>query len=221
MRESTFSVESVSKEFNRRVIFEDISFSLSRGESLAVTGRNGSGKSTLAKILCGLLTPTKGKISLFVNEKEIPAADIHRHIGLVSPYITMYDEFSGMENLLVFAHIRNLGSAADGDPERLLRQFGIYERRNDEVRTYSSGMKQRLKYAAAMLHRPEILILDEPTANLDEEGAATVRDLMRTQTRVGILIIATNDAKDLKFAEHNIDLNKSNGVVSKSGGVLP
>lgn len=216
MKESTFSIESVSKEFNRRVIFKDISFSLSRGDSLAVTGRNGSGKSTLAKILCGLLTPTKGKISLYMNEKEIPAADIHRHIGLVSPYITMYDEFSGMENLLVFAHIRNLGSAADGDPERLLRQFGIYERRNDEVRTYSSGMKQRLKYAAAMLHHPEILILDEPTANLDEEGAATVHKLMRAQTGVGILIIATNDAKDLKFAVHNIDLNKVNAVASKS-----
>ncbi len=212
MKQITLSIESISKEFNRRIIFENISFSLSQKDSLAITGRNGSGKSTLAKILCGLLTPTKGKISLSMNEKEIPAADIHRHIGLVSPYITMYDEFSGMENLLVFAHIRNLGSAADGDPERLLRQFGIYERRNDEVRTYSSGMKQRLKYAAAMLHHPEILILDEPTANLDEEGAATVHKLMRVQTGVGILIIATNDAKDLKFAVHNIDLNKVNSV---------
>lgn len=220
MKGITFSIESVSKEFNRRIIFENISFSLSQQNSLAITGRNGSGKSTLAKILCGLLAPTKGKISLFKNEKEIPAADIHRHVGLVSPYITMYDEFSGMENLLVFAHIRNLGSTADGDPERLLRQFGIYERRNDEVRTYSSGMKQRLKYAAALLHHPEILILDEPTANLDEEGAATVHKLMRTQTGVGILIIATNDAKDLKFAESNIDLNKTNDVLSKSGGVL-
>jgi heme exporter protein A len=217
MKQITFSIESVSKEFNRRIIFENISFSLSQQDSLAITGRNGSGKSTLAKILCGLLTPTKGKISLFMNEKEIPGADIHRHIGLVSPYINMYDEFSGMENLLVFAHIRNLGSAAGGEPERLLRQFGIYERRNDEVRTYSSGMKQRLKYAAAMLHHPEILILDEPIANLDEEGAATVHNLMRAQTGVGILIIATNDAKDLKFAEHNIDLNRVNAVASKPG----
>ena len=215
MNESSFSVESVAKEFNRRVIFEGISFSLSRGESLAVTGRNGSGKSTLAKILCGLLTPTKGKIRLFLNEKEIPTADIHRHIGLVSPYITMYEEFSGLENLLTFAHIRNLGSAADGEPERLLRQFGIYDRRNDEVRTYSSGMKQRLKYAAAMLHHPEILILDEPTANLDEEGATTVRTLMRKQPGAGILIIATNDAKDLKFAKRNIDLNKMSAGTSR------
>ena len=119
MSESMFSVDSVSKEFNRRVIFEGISFSLSRGESLSVTGRNGSGKSTLAKILCGLLTPTKGRISLAMDKKEIPAADIHRNIGLVSPYINMYDEFSGLENLQAFAHIRNLGPEADGEPERL------------------------------------------------------------------------------------------------------
>ena len=208
MSQITFSIEGVSKEFNRRSIFENISFSLSQKNSLAITGRNGSGKSTLAKILCGLLTPTRGTLSLSVEEKVIPALDIHRHIGLVSPYINMYDEFSGIENLIVFAHIRNLGSGADGEPERLLRQFGIYERRNDEVRTYSSGMKQRLKYAAAMLHHPEILILDEPTANLDDEGAATVRSLMRAHVKAGILIIATNDAKDLKFAKRTIDLNE-------------
>ena len=76
----------------------------------------------------------------------------------------------------MFARIRGLRSNLIQDSERLLKKFGIYERRNDEVRTYSSGMKQRLKYAAALLHTPEILVLDEPTANLDEEGIGVVRE---------------------------------------------
>jgi heme exporter protein A len=207
MKACAFSIESISKEFNRRVIFEGLSFSLSQTQSLAITGRNGSGKSTLAKILCGLLSPTKGMVMFSIENKEVPALELHQHVGLVSPYINMYDEFSGIENLSVFGHIRNLRNASEGESERLLRQFGIFERRNDDVRTYSAGMKQRLKYAAALIHQPEILILDEPTANLDEEGIATVRSVMRAQTESGILIIATNDAEDLAFAGGRIDLN--------------
>ncbi len=126
---------------------------------------------------------------------------MYQHVGFVSPYITMYEEFSGLENLTVFSRIRNLRNGSEEDPEKLLKTFGIYERRNDEVRTYSSGMKQRLKYAAALLHRPEILVLDEPTANLDEEGIGVVRNTMQAQTESGILIIATNDKEDLEFAK--------------------
>ena len=212
MMRSEFTGESISKEFNRRVIFEGISFSLSDGQSLAITGRNGSGKSTLAKILCGLLAHSKGKIVCSIAGKEILPSEIYQHVGLVSPYLNMYDEFSGSENLHVFHNIRNLRNTSHERVEQLLRQFGIYERRNDEVRTYSSGMKQRLKYAAALIHHPEILILDEPSANLDEEGVATVRGVMRAQCEYGILIIATNDAEDLGYVERKIDLDKVNDV---------
>ena len=203
----TLTVESLSKEFNRRVVFADISFILAERGSLAVTGKNGSGKSTLAKILCGLLSASKGTVTYSVAGKQIDPALIFRHVGLVSPYISMYDEFSGLENLSLYSEIRNLSGDSVADQERLLKQFGIFERRHSEVRTYSSGMKQRLKYAAALLHQPPVLILDEPTANLDEEGAATVRALMRTQAEQGILIIATNDKDDLSFAQRVIDLN--------------
>jgi heme exporter protein A len=220
MKACAFSIESISKEFSRRVIFEDLSFLLSQTQSLAITGRNGSGKSTLAKILCGLLSPTKGKVMFAIENKEVPALELHQHVGFVSPYINMYDEFSGIENLSVFGHIRNLRNASSGESEHLLRQFGIFERRNDDVRTYSSGMKQRLKYAAALIHHPEILILDEPTANLDEEGIASVRSVMRAQTESGILIIATNDAEDLAFAVKRIDLNDLNVRAGSSGSVV-
>jgi heme exporter protein A len=206
MKKVSFTADSVSKVFNRRIIFENISFSLAQSRAVAITGRNGSGKSTLAKIVCALLTPTKGRILCSIDGVEIGVERIYQHVGLVSPYIMMYEEFSGLENLTVFSRIRNLPDWANEEAESLLKKFGIYDRRNDEVRTYSSGMKQRLKYATALLHHPEILVLDEPTANLDEEGIEAVRETMRVQKQNGILIIATNDKEDLEFADHCVDL---------------
>lgn len=207
MKRISLSVESLSKIFNRRVIFENITFTISEKHSLAITGKNGSGKSTLAKIVCGLLSPSTGRIACTIDGTETDPAQIYQHVGLVSPYIMMYDEFSGIENLNVIGRIRGLNNSSTEEAVQLLKTFGLFERRNDEVRTYSSGMKQRLKYAAALLHHPEILVLDEPAANLDEEGVGVVRNAMQAQCERGILIIATNDNDDLQFVQNTIDLN--------------
>ncbi len=207
MKRISLSVDSLSKIFNRRVIFENISFTITEKRSLAITGKNGSGKSTLAKIVCGLLSPSTGRIACTIDGTETDPAQIYQHVGLVSPYIMMYDEFSGIENLNVIGRIRGLNNSSTEEAVQLLKTFGLFERRNDEVRTYSSGMKQRLKYAAALLHHPAILVLDEPAANLDEEGIGVVRNAMQAQCERGILIIATNDNDDLQFVQNTIDLN--------------
>ncbi|HTR80689.1 MAG TPA: ABC transporter ATP-binding protein [Bacteroidota bacterium] len=204
-----FSAKPLSKSFHRRLIFEDISFSLKERQSLAITGKNGSGKSTIAKIICGLLSPDKGSIQCSVAGKEISSEDLFNHIGFVSPYINLYDEFSGIENLVLIGNIRGIPVDKMSQADDLLKRFGLFDRRNDEVHGYSSGMKQRLKYAAALLHHPEILVLDEPTANLDAEGIGVVREAMRAQLQTGILIIATNDEDDLEFAGARIDLDRS------------
>jgi len=206
MKSVEFSAREIKKEFNRRVIFENISFTLRQRDSLVITGRNGSGKSTLAKILCGLLTPTAGTVRCVIEGKEIPPPEIYKFIGFVSPYINMYDEFSGLENLLMFSKIRDLKNVSVSEANALLERFNIYKQRNDEVRTYSSGMKQRLKYCGALLHNPDILILDEPTSNLDEEGVATVRSLMIGYRRDRILIVATNDAADAAYTDRTVRL---------------
>ena len=185
-----FSAQGISKEFNRKLIVENISFALGNGDSLALVGKNGAGKSTLAKILCGLLSPSRGSVGLTIDGTPVEyPGRMYPHIGFVAPYINLYDEFTGIENLSLCARIRN-HSAAPGDRiEDLLRRFSLFDKRNDELRTYSSGMKQRLKYCAALLHEPPLLVLDEPCANLDEEGIAVVRAVMREQQGTGILII--------------------------------
>jgi len=206
MNTISFTTEKIAKTFNRRKIFSEISFSLNKSDSLAITGRNGSGKSTLLKILANVLSPTKGEIEMKIADKIVKPTDYFAYLGLVSPYLQLYDEFSGWENLDIFRRIRGV-DASDDYLTELLRRVNLWERRNDYVRTYSSGMKQRLKYAFALIHRPPILLLDEPTSNLDTEGISTVYQIMEEQKKRGIIIIATNDVEDIKICEQVLDLN--------------
>ena len=211
MREITFSAAGVSKIFNRRRILSDIHFSLQTTHSLAITGRNGSGKSTLVKILSNVLSPTRGTIDLTIDGKPIPVVERFNYLGFVAPYLHLYDEFTGWENLHLFRNIRGLDIPVEFLGE-LLQRVNLLERKDDVVRTYSSGMKQRLKYAFALLHRPPILILDEPRSNLDAEGIATAYAIIEEQKQRGIVIIATNDHDDLAHCEHIISLNIGNGA---------
>ncbi len=211
MRKLTFKSENITKLYNRRTIVDNVSFSLSESVSFAITGKNGSGKSTLIKMLCGVLSPTKGKIHLSVDGKDVPYPDFYPYIGLVSPYLNMYEELSAVENLIFISKVRGLGESADERSEVLLNAFGIYEHRKKEVRFYSSGMKQRLKYCAALLHEPALLLLDEPSSNLDKNGIEAVRTYMQKQSEEGILIFATNDSDDLQYADtvYSVEHNKT------------
>jgi len=195
--------EKLKKTFNRRVIFHDVSFSIERGQTLLITGRNGSGKSTLVKIICGVLSSSDGTVRLEgVGKGEQRAASI----GLVAPYLQMYDEFSARENLQLALALRGL-PPADERVDDVLRTVGLFQRRSDPVRTYSSGMKQRVKYGWALIHRPPLLIVDEPMANLDADGVAIVRATMGRQRDEGILVVATNDLTDIDRYDIRVDLN--------------
>lgn len=201
---ATFQADGLKKVFNRRVIFEKISFSLSMNQTLLITGRNGSGKSTLVKILSDVLTPSAGKISISVDGMD-QAKERNRYLGFVSPYLQLYDEFTAAENLQRSWNIRGLADRFN--PDELLDFLGLLHRKDDQVRTYSSGMKQRVKYLLALAHRPPILILDEPTSHLDGEGIRVVQEIMRLQRERGILVVATNDLQDVSEYEVRIDLN--------------
>jgi len=200
-------VSGISKVFNRRTIFYDVSFSLQETNSLAVTGRNGSGKSTLLKIIAGVLSPTHSNISLSLSEKQIDSRFRFQHIGFVAPYLQLYDEFTAWENLTIVRKIRGV-SVDDDYLLGLLRRMSLEERKGDLLRTFSSGMKQRLKYAFALLHQPPILLLDEPTTNLDESGHEAVYDIIEEQKRRGIVIIATNDPDEVKLCDQVLNLDK-------------
>ncbi len=205
---------NIKKTFNRRTIFSNISFRLENGSALAIVGRNGSGKSTLVKITAGVLSPSSGIVNISVNDNEIKPIDTFKHIGFVSPYLQLYDEFTAVENLDIFAKVRSLNIQREFILD-LLKRVNLYDRRDDFVRTYSSGMKQRLKYTFALLHQPELLILDEPRSNLDTEGISIVYEIIKDQKQKGATLIATNDSEDLRYCENVINLDDQKNNMKK------
>lgn len=158
------------------------------------------------KILCHLSPPTKGKVIFRDGEREIPAADIINHLKMITPEMALYEMLTGYENLKFFATLAGVGSDRTIQDD-LLERVGLAGRGSDLVAAYSSGMKQRLKYAVALSAKPAILLLDEPTANLDDAGKAIVREIIARQKSEGMLIIATNESEDLTQVEHVIRLD--------------
>jgi heme exporter protein A len=194
----------LKKTFGRKLIFKDLSFSLRNGDSLAITGRNGSGKSTLIKILANVLAQTSGSIDLRINDFSVERSNSYMYAGFVSPYLNLYDEFTGYENLHFVTRVRGISS---GLIDPVLSRVGLYKRRNDPVKIYSSGMKQRLKIAFAIIHKPTILLLDEPTSNLDSQGIDIIDTLAEEYKRQCVLIIATNDEHERLLCEKEINLD--------------
>ena len=121
----------------------------------------------------------------------------------------MYDEFSGLENLEVLSRVRADKEVTSEMIGEALQTVGLWERRKDFVRTYSSGMKQRLKYAFAIVHHPEVLVLDEPTSNLDTEGISMVERCVERQRSSGLLIVATNDAEEVNWCSDRVELGNA------------
>jgi len=206
---SSYSIQSqnLSKLFGRRLIFKDINFNWSGKGIFGISGPNGSGKSTLVKIVAGLISASSGKIIHKNSDDEIIPEKLHNHIGFVSPYLVLYEEFSAWENLKIFANIRGINL---NEPLVLgyLAKFLLENRKDDLVKTYSSGMKQRLKFIFALMHSPEVLIFDEPTSNLDDEGKKVVYDIVREEGKSKIVIIASNEVKDLELCNEVLLLEK-------------
>jgi heme exporter protein A len=198
----------LGKHFGNKTIFSNLSFKLISTQSLVVIGRNGTGKSTLLKILATLIKPDSGKYSISIDGVEIERSKFFNHIGMLAPYINMYDELTGYENLMLFSKLRNSNSTKYYENKilDLLNKVNLYTKRNEYFRNYSSGMKQRLKLAFAIQHSPSILLLDEPRTNLDAEGINIVYNIIEEQKKSGIVVIATNDSDDIALCSNKINI---------------
>lgn len=192
----TLTTEDLGKRFGRSWVFRGLTMSVNGGESVAITGRNGSGKSTLLRILSGLLRPTLGKIALTRDGVGLePQEHIHT-IGYVAPNLNFYKKMSAVENLLFVARMRGLPTT-EVDIVALLDRVGLPRRGGDLVGSFSSGMQQRLRVATLLIHRPPVVLLDEPFSNLDAEGILIVKSMMSDQIESGgIVVLATNSSDE-------------------------
>jgi heme exporter protein A len=194
------TAQNLAKRFGPRRVFENISFTLELGQSIAIVGPNGSGKSTLLRLIIGFSIPSKGKVIFSENGKPLDFDNYRKKLALVSPYLAMYSSLTARENLRFLAKV-NGDLISNIEIETALARVGLEGRGDDFVSAYSSGMLQRLKYAAAIIKRPEIFLLDEPTSNLDESGEKIIVDLINQHRKKSIIIIATNEKEEYSLAE--------------------
>jgi heme exporter protein A len=197
----------ISKNYNGKVIFKKVNINLTEKSSLVITGKNGSGKSTLLKVISHLIRLDKGNIELKINGDIISKEKFFTKIGFFAPYINLYDELTGWENLDFFYELKvEQKNNKDEEIKYLLEKVGLFKRRNDLIRNYSSGMKQRLKLAFAVLNKPQLLLMDEPRTNLDEEGISVVYKIAEEQKERGILILATNESEDTSISNSGLNI---------------
>lgn len=200
--------DRVGHRFGPRILFRRAEFEVAGGESVAITGSNGSGKSTLVQIAAGVLSPARGSVVLRVDGQEVSRERRPRYVGLLAPYCAVYEGFTARENLEFIARVRGL---IDSE-ERIgavLRQVGLGGREDDRVGTFSSGLVQRVKLAAAIVHRPALLVMDEPSVTLDEVGRELVREVLEEQTEAGgIVLLATNDAREAGWCDRRFSVEE-------------
>jgi len=192
--------KKLAKYFGRRKVFENIDICLRAGQSLALVGCNGSGKTTLLKTIIGLIYPSKGEVTYSENGQKLEFGQYRDSLSFVAPYFSLYEPLTATENLRFFAKVCGCKLMLEKLNE-LLSQVGLDGRGDDSVSSYSTGMKQRLKYAVALLKKPKILLIDEPGTNLDESGKEMVVNILDSIRKESIIIIATNEPKEYELAD--------------------
>lgn len=181
----------LGKRFERFWAFRGVAFELRLGESLLITGHNGSGKSTLLKVLAGLIPPSEG------------SAIGPSRIGYAALDLQLYPTLTCREHLELTADLRGCAARTDD----LLRQVGLESAIDKPAAALSTGMRSRIRLALAIQHEPELLLLDEPTAAMDEHGLALIDAVVAEQRQRGCVVIATNEPRDRRLATHALSLD--------------
>lgn len=191
LRSRVLRLTDLRKSFGSIAAVDGVSLEVRRGEVFGLLGPNGAGKSTTIAMAVGLLAPDSGTVD--INEQGPPTNHrVRAHIGVATQALAIYDQLTGLENLRLFGRLYGLsGSELSGRVERALDLVGLLPRAKDLASAYSGGMKRRLNLAAALIHDPPLLLLDEPTAGVDPQSRNNILDTVRELAKRGRTIIYT------------------------------
>ncbi len=181
-------VSNLTRVFNSLIAVDHVSFHVNHGEVFGFLGHNGAGKTTTIRMLTGQLRPTSGHALIDGHDLVNERVAIKPMIGVVFKNQNLYERMSGRENLLFFAELHGVG---DKRVDELLEMVGLSDRAKDKIKIYSNGMKQRLLLARALLNRPKVLFLDEPTRGLDPTSARGIRRTIRELGEQGTTVFLT------------------------------
>jgi heme exporter protein A len=214
-------VRELTKAFGRREVLRGISFDVERGGFLSIFGPNGAGKTTTLRILATLTAPTSGTVKVAGYDAREEAMPVRAAIGLISHSPLLYLDLTAYENLRFYADMYGLGDRDERIAE-LLDRVELSHRRYDVVRTFSKGMRQRLAIARAILHRPRVLLLDEPHSGLDPRAVDILDGLLAEIRSEHTFVMVTHSIqKGLELATQALIIDGGKVVFASAGGVDP
>lgn len=191
------SLHSVSKRFNYDWIFRNVNYTFLPNNKYAIIGANGSGKSTLLRIISGHLSPSEGNVEYQLSGNKVQTDEVFRYISFAAPYLELIEEFSFAE---LMAFQQKFKPLPDGlQMEECLEISGLWLHRNKILKNFSSGMKQRVKLCLALMSDSPVLLLDEPTTNLDAAGVAWYQEMMERFTHNRLVVISSNIDREYHF----------------------
>lgn len=197
-------LEKLSRSFGPQVVIQDLDFQFESGKSYAILGGNGSGKSTLLRLVYGALTPSSGKIVYRKNGEAVARDEAPFKISIAGPYLELIEELTALEFLNFYFKFRS--PRQEFSPGKILKACLLEEAAHKEIRNFSSGMKQRLRLGLAIFSQSDLVLLDEPTSNLDPAGIKWYRELVFNHLQNHTLLIGSNhQEKEMDFCQHHLD----------------
>jgi ABC-2 type transport system ATP-binding protein len=189
---NAIEVINLNKSFGDLQAVQDVSFQVSAGEVLGLLGPNGAGKSTIISMLSGLLNPTSGDASIMGHSVTQEPAAAKASLGVVPQDIALYPDLSARENLVFWGKMYGLrGAALQARVDEVLGVIGLADRQKDKVGKFSGGMKRRVNIGAALLHKPAVIIMDEPTVGIDPQSRRHILDNVKELNRQGMTVLYT------------------------------
>ena len=190
--EAAIAVRSLSKSFGDLQAVKSVDFRAERGEILSLLGPNGAGKSTIISMLSGLLEPSGGQATIMGFDIQKSAADAKACLGVVPQELALYPDMSARENLVFWGKMYGLrGAALKARVDEVLAVIGLVERQKDRINKFSGGMKRRVNIGAALLHKPQVVIMDEPTVGIDPQSRRHILDNVVELNRQGMTVLYT------------------------------
>lgn len=195
-------LEHIGRRFNREWIFKDINYIFESGGSYAILGANGTGKSTLLQLISGSLSSSEGKITYQDGERTIDMEKAFEHLSLAAPYLELIEEFTLAEHIDFHFQFKSYRNGFDR--ESFIDLLGLKQAEHKALKYFSSGMKQRVKLALAFCSDTRILLLDEPTSNLDQQGVEWYLSLIEEFSSERLLIVCSNQEHEYTFCQYQI-----------------
>jgi ABC-type multidrug transport system ATPase subunit len=198
------SLTDAGKRFNRDWIFRHLTYEFSAGQSYAIIGPNGSGKSTLLQVLSGAMQLNEGTGQWSIVNDQLENDQVYNHVAICAPYLEVVEEMTLKEFLEFHQQFKPFLSSFNAD--KIISLLGLEKAANKQIRNYSSGMKQRVKLAQAILSDVPVVLLDEPCTNLDAEGIGLYLQLINDYCKKRMVIVSSNDHHEYDFCNNKLNI---------------